>query len=76
MSRRGTPGQAFWQFTVRLRDMEAPHKLAEDDHKELVCPACGSGMRLVHIVPRLGAHPELRSFRCTVCDEVVTSAED
>jgi len=58
--------------------MEAPPKLAEDDHKEpvLACPACGSGMRLVHIVPRLGAHPELRSFRCTVCDEVATSAED
>jgi DNA-directed RNA polymerase subunit RPC12/RpoP len=59
--------------------MEAPHKfMAEDDHKESVpaCPACGSRMRLVHVVPRLGAHPELRSFRCTACDEVVTSADD
>jgi len=76
---RGSAGQAFWQFTVSAADMEAPHKLmAEDDHKERVpaCPACGGGMRLVHSVPRLGAHPELRSFRCTVCDEVVTHADD
>jgi hypothetical protein len=59
--------------------MDAPHKLmAEDDDKEAVpaCPACGGRMRLVHIVPRLRAHPELRSFRCAVCDEVVTRADD
>ena len=52
--------------------------MAEDDHKKPMpaCPVCGNGMRLAHTVPRLGAHPELRSFRCTVCDEVVTQADD
>jgi hypothetical protein len=60
-----------------LRRME--QKLVEqDDCRERVpaCPSCGGVMRLVHIVPRLGTHPELRSFRCSDCDEVVTRADD
>jgi hypothetical protein len=36
------------------------------------CPQCGGAMRLVRVTPRLGALPELKTFRCADCDHVVT----
>jgi hypothetical protein len=32
-------------------------------------------MRVTFVVPRLGSHPELTSYTCNVCDEVVTKVE-
>ena len=41
------------------------------------CPSCGKPMALARTVPRLGRHPELRSFWCAPCREVSTiSVED
>jgi hypothetical protein len=51
--------------------------LSSDPNSNLVechgqCPKCGAAMRLVRVTPRLGALPELRTFRCTDCGHVVT----
>ena len=36
------------------------------------CPNCQGAMAPVHTVPKMGGFPELRSYRCTACGEVVT----
>jgi hypothetical protein len=43
----------------------------------LRCELCGGAMRLDRREPRLGAHPELVTYRCQQCRHVVTLvAED
>lgn len=42
------------------------------DPPEMPCPACGSTVKLCRIVPKLGGLPELRTFQCVDCEEVVT----
>jgi len=38
-----------------------------------LCPPCGNAMKVVRVVPRLGAFlPELLVFRCPSCGEVET----
>jgi transcription elongation factor Elf1 len=37
------------------------------------CPACGALMAFVATVPKLGGLPELRTFNCEVCGEVITN---
>jgi len=41
-----------------------------------ICPACGNPMRLAAVVPRVAGHPELRSFKCMSCNEVITKPVD
>jgi hypothetical protein len=41
-----------------------------------VCPECGGTMKLAWIVPGIAHHPELRSFKCERCGEVVTKSVD
>jgi hypothetical protein len=36
------------------------------------CPQCEGTMTLVRITPKIGALPELRSYRCGECEEVIT----
>ena len=46
--------------------------------KKIACIHCGAQMRLVQVMPKLGALPELRTFRCSACDVTRTteSTED
>jgi hypothetical protein len=36
------------------------------------CAPCGGMMVVAYVVPRLGPHPEIRSFKCPGCGEVET----
>jgi hypothetical protein len=49
-----------------------------DDRGPLIvdCDICGEAMRLAGVVPKLGPHPELRSFKCDNCDHVRTVVAD
>ncbi len=50
-------------------------QLGDDDTCEpprIECPSCAGTMRLVRVTPRLGADPELHTFRCVECGDVVT----
>lgn len=38
----------------------------------LACPRDGEAMVLVRVNPRLGALPELRTYRCALCGAVET----
>jgi hypothetical protein len=46
--------------------------------KKIACIHCGARMTLVQVMPKLGALPELRTFRCTACGVARTteSTED
>jgi hypothetical protein len=48
----------------------------EEDEFPPPCPRCRQPMRLMHIVPKLGGQPELRSFLCRPCNEATTLAVD
>ncbi len=37
-----------------------------------VCEHCGARMKLARTVPKLGALPELRTYRCQRCESVTT----
>lgn len=37
------------------------------------CPACESPMQLSRVTPAVAGHPELRSFECAGCGEVLTT---
>jgi hypothetical protein len=52
-----------------------PRRMEEEEPPPR-CPRCRQPMRLMHIVPRLGGQPELRSFLCRPCNEAVTQALD
>jgi hypothetical protein len=45
---------------------------SEDENELFQCPCCDGAMKVVRIIPRHGELPELRSYRCVECDEVVT----
>lgn len=36
------------------------------------CPVCAKPMRLVRVAPAVAGHPELRSYECVDCREVLT----
>ena len=40
------------------------------------CPKCGARMTLAKITPKLGGLPELHTFRCEGCGEVMTDEVD
>jgi hypothetical protein len=42
------------------------------DRPSLDCHVCGKAMRLANVVPKLGPHPALHSFKCDNCGEVRT----
>ena len=44
----------------------------EDEPNEPHCPRCQCKTVLVRTFPKVGGFPELRSYRCVVCEEVVT----
>jgi hypothetical protein len=44
----------------------------EDEPDEPHCPRCQGATVLVRTFPKIGGFPELRSYRCIVCEEVVT----
>jgi hypothetical protein len=46
------------------------------DPQPLSCPRCGGAMRVVLVVPAVARHPELTSYACRVCGEVLTTADD
>jgi hypothetical protein len=43
---------------------------------KVACPKCAHPMRLNYVVPKQTGLPELKSFRCFVCNEVVTKAAE
>ena len=40
------------------------------------CPTCGDTMQLARVTPKLGPHPDLLTFRCDACGEVMTTVGD
>jgi hypothetical protein len=44
------------------------------DSNNLACPTCSQPMRISHVTPKQAGLPELKSFRCFFCTEVVTKA--
>lgn len=56
-----------------LSGMPAEARLPEEKHQpSLVCPRDGKAMTLARVDPKLGALPELRTFRCEQCGAVET----
>jgi hypothetical protein len=58
-----------------VRAKGGAHDLGSSGPKLFKCQACGSiqgPMALARIFPKIGGFPELRSYRCVVCDEVLT----
>jgi len=52
-----------------------------DDNRgsEAALPVCGcdrTALQLVSKTPRVGPYPELRTFRCSTCGDVVTVEAD
>jgi len=45
----------------------------DDTHPNLDCPACGEAMSLARVTPKLGPHPDLFTFECGGCGEVLTT---
>jgi len=43
-----------------------------DRKTELACPRCSGAMRAIRVVPQLGIHAELVTFRCGTCEHVET----
>lgn len=41
---------------------------------DMVCTQCGGRMRLARILPQIGVYPELRTFECGRCAQVMTEA--
>jgi transposase-like protein len=37
------------------------------------CPACTNPMHLARVTPAVAGHPELRSYECAHCGEVLTT---
>ena len=48
--------------------------MPEPDHAAVSvrCPKCGAAMANIGVLPQVGAHPELRTFRCGACRHVET----
>jgi transposase-like protein len=36
------------------------------------CPHCQKPMRLAFFVPKLASYPEIQSFKCADCNEILT----
>lgn len=45
-------------------------------HGGPTCPCCGRLMRLTHIIPGIGAMPELHSYYCDRCGEAEMEPRD
>jgi hypothetical protein len=46
--------------------------IADNEPDTPCCPRCQGRMKLVRIFPKTYGLPELRSYRCIVCEDVVT----
>jgi hypothetical protein len=44
----------------------------QDEPKPPCCPQCSGDMVLARIFPRFSPHPELRTFQCIDCGQMVT----
>ncbi len=44
-------------------------EFGDEFHSGPTCPSCGRSMRLTHIIPGIGAMPELNSYYCDRCGE-------
>jgi hypothetical protein len=58
----------------------APHRMVdmseEDEPDEPRCPRRQGPTALIRTFPKIGGFPELRSYRCIVCEEVVTGERE
>ena len=45
------------------------------DPESRPCPRCNGGMELVQTTPKLAWLPELKTFQCSSCKEVITISE-
>jgi hypothetical protein len=57
-------GQSNW---AKLR-----HLFSMGDYAGLLCPLCHQPMKLVHIIPALGALSEIHAFYCADCKHAET----
>ena len=55
-----------------MSSLSAQARPHEEKPSPLACPRDGEQMALVRITPRLGALPELRTYRCARCGAVET----
>jgi hypothetical protein len=44
----------------------------EDENDPLKCPDCSGPMKIARVTPKFGGLPELRTYQCVECEEVVT----
>jgi hypothetical protein len=40
------------------------------------CPKCQTSMALMRVIPRVGSHPEIQTFQCRVCREVLKEVKE
>ena len=52
--------------------------MSESDSEAIVvaCPSCGGTMKLAKVPPKLGDLPELLTFQCLNCNEVMTIEDE
>jgi hypothetical protein len=63
-------------FMPSGREGEHPGMTISEIEPIPICPRCEGPMRLERVTPRLGANPELRTYVCQPCHEVLTFSDD
>jgi len=48
----------------------------DEPKKTQSCPSCGHAMTVASVIPKLGGLPQLTTFQCPGCDEVITMAAE
>lgn len=56
--------------------MRIPNDKAASKETPPVCRCDGGELELVGTTPRVGPYPELKTFRCSRCGEIVTVESD
>lgn len=59
-----------WLMTYNLKGKE--ESVVMEDPRPLTCPGCETEMRLTRVTPALAGLPELRTYQCPDCKEVMT----
>jgi hypothetical protein len=71
--------KALSEFLAGLAEQHSnpvgPPGRSVDDDAAPGCSRCSGLMKLVRTIPRVGSHPELFVFRCTLCSHVETRAQ-
>jgi hypothetical protein len=68
------PGLIFRKAGA-VRGVQFYRAMPDDDDPAPACPKCDEPMKLDRVTPRFAGHPELRTFACVACREVLTFSE-